>query len=1569
MTSLKRKILSLLLTVIMLFTIMPASILAQSENAQQANSGTCEWAGAMNFNNANNYVTTVKSMAAPNMTEMKWSYALNAEVDSYGAYYAGQSVIADGYLYATGGGKLHKVDAETGVGTIINDNAGSTVSYYDYLCYADGILILSTQSSLVAFDTDGTELGSISGSYGYYHPVQYHNGYVICNGFIYKIEKEGSSVAFTQIGNGAVGGDAFNWSSGAFVNDLFYVASKTTAYAVDYKTNTVFDSYVFDASRTATQNVQPGLCYDETTGRLFWATYTYDSYIHSVAIGTEEGETKGKFVTDSYISADAEQKSVATPVVYNGRVYLAGQQGRISVLNASDLTKVYDYVTLGGGKVQGNPILSVADGEICIYAQCYNGHLYKFVDNGDSGTAVKLAETKNYSKVLYPNAFEQYAMDKNGNIYCYNESGYLFCFGVSKCEVPSIVADLSEEQIKLAKYSTADALKVEAEVSDGGDLSYQWQISSDTAVWADIENAVSDSYVPATDTEGRTYYRCIVTNTNAGNQAFAISKEAEVLVKVLSSDTTLNVLVNGSNTLTSSNPQAAIKGADGILYVTNRSQKVSNLWVGTLDDAVVSSFEILHGLSSTATMPKFTKKSPNVYDGVTYNGYYRSTSYTLPIVAKAEVTAEDGVTKAVHYIVIDADDVGQYVISVDGFTSENKDYFSEESGLTFTSAGQQAVLALKKTFIGTGETGSEVWTWNSSDLTVANVDENGMVTCIGGGSATITASCGRVSAVCAVNSTAEKHSVHSYTEGVCSVCGTKEPDAVSAKFTLINQEGRPAVSKDGSTELYKTAISVDDADFDGNITLNDAFVVLHTKHSQGGADDFSSSDGYMSKLWGVTTYNVGYLVNNTVPTSLLTTFSQGDEITAFFYIDTTDYSDLYTFFDDESLTVSANNNTIITVNGLSPMASAARVPKGATVNVFKENGEEVPELSTKTDAEGKFSLSFTEAGTYTVQVSGNCSYTGSVWDYESMDYKSKDFAAAPVILSRMQVVVMPYAEATVYVTISDSKGKFSVGKNGEEMYRYPVKATDNPESPDGKVSILEVITAAHKQYHPDGEAAFVANNGFITHLWGVNTGGSIGYYFNDVYLSGSGTKTGTNGREFKDKLLDTVVADGDCYNIYALQDTKKWTDVYTYFAPVSQSAVAGKTETITARAATYSGEKVPVGAVVTVTDSKGAEQVNLNTTVAEDGTFKITFPAAGIYTAEIGNSKDAYYVPSRCMVYVSAATQGGSSGSEESPSVYISVKDPNGKAYHKKTAYDFKEGETAYSLLLKTGLTVKATKEHQYDGVYIESIEGLGEFDEGKVSGWMYKVNGEFPDYSASLYELSEGDYVEWVYTRDLGEDVGEKPTWGSTETKNDKKEEKEDPKEEAQIPAFTESTFPDVKKDDWHYESVKYVYENKLMQGTDSGFEPESKMTRAMLVTVLFRMANPKNSDSKHDFKDVPQDQWYSDAVSWAAANGIISGISKTQFAPDSDVTREQMALIIYRFAKLKGYDIMDKADISSFADADGVSGWALDAIKWANKVELLTGTSKTTLSPKDTATRAEVATILMRFCEMSTR
>ncbi|MBE7029178.1 MAG: DUF4430 domain-containing protein [Ruminococcaceae bacterium] len=326
-----------------------------------------------------------------------------------------------------------------------------------------------------------------------------------------------------------------------------------------------------------------------------------------------------------------------------------------------------------------------------------------------------------------------------------------------------------------------------------------------------------------------------------------------------------------------------------------------------------------------------------------------------------------------------------------------------------------------------------------------------------------------------------------------------------------------------------------------------------------------------------------------------------------------------------------------------------------------------------------------------------------------------------------------------------------------------------------------------------------------------------------------------------------------------------------------------------------------------------------------------------------------------------------SAPSGDNITISLTIKSDTGYWLKNKSVTVSGTGATVYHALTKALENSGITQVGAASG-YVESMtkggRTLGEFTDGKNSGWMYKVNDILPKVGLTEFGINDGDKIVWFYTDDWTTVPGTTGSFVGKDT-SPKKDTNEEDTEVLVKPTFTETTFADVKKDDWHYNFVKYVYENNLMQGTGNGFEPESKMSRAMLVTVLYRMANPENIENKHSFTDVPEDKWYTDAVAWAALSGIVNGISSTEFAPDSDISREQMALIIYRFAKMQGYNVSDVADLSEFTDKNEISEFALEAIKWANKAELVNGTSKTLLSPKTTATRAQVAAILMRFCE----
>ena len=182
------------------------------------------------------------------------------------------------------------------------------------------------------------------------------------------------------------------------------------------------------------------------------------------------------------------------------------------------------------------------------------------------------------------------------------------------------------------------------------------------------------------------------------------------------------------------------------------------------------------------------------------------------------------------------------------------------------------------------------------------------------------------------------------------------------------------------------------------------------------------------------------------------------------------------------------------------------------------------------------------------------------------------------------------------------------------------------------------------------------------------------------------------------------------------------------------------------------------------------------------------------------------------------------------------------------------------------------------------------------------------------------------------------------------------------------ENPFVDVAKADWFYESVRFAYERGLFSGvSETKFAPKNIMTRGMLVTVLYRAEGEPKVKGSIPFADVDTGAYYANAVIWAEQNGIVKGVGENEFAPNRNITREQIAAIMYRYAAYKGYDLSvgENTDIGTFADFGEISEYALLPMQYAVGAGLMKGKTETTLNPRDNATRAEIAAILMRFIE----
>lgn len=289
---------------------------------------------------------------------------------------------------------------------------------------------------------------------------------------------------------------------------------------------------------------------------------------------------------------------------------------------------------------------------------------------------------------------------------------------------------------------------------------------------------------------------------------------------------------------------------------------------------------------------------------------------------------------------------------------------------------------------------------------------------------------------------------------------------------------------------------------------------------------------------------------------------------------------------------------------------------------------------------------------------------------------------------------------------------------------------------------------------------------------------------------------------------------------------------------------------------------------------------------------------------------------------------GGGGSSSSSYDGYVSVDDSkNGDVSISDSRAD--EGDTIT-------ITTKPDNGYVVDKVVVEDEDG-DKLDVTEKSDNKY------------TFEMPNGDVTVTVtFKEDTSSDEDEEET---------KDEETTDE---------TALGFLDVSRNDWFYSAVEYVVNHDVMSGvSDSSFAPNATLTRGMLVQTLYNLEDRPDNNGINIFTDVTTDAWYTDAVIWANNENIVSGMGEGIFAPNAEITREQMALMLYNYAQYKGYDVSASAELSAFTDGADVSSWASHAVQWAVAEGLMSGMGNGTLAPQGTATRAEVSSIMMRFME----
>ena len=267
---------------------------------------------------------------------------------------------------------------------------------------------------------------------------------------------------------------------------------------------------------------------------------------------------------------------------------------------------------------------------------------------------------------------------------------------------------------------------------------------------------------------------------------------------------------------------------------------------------------------------------------------------------------------------------------------------------------------------------------------------------------------------------------------------------------------------------------------------------------------------------------------------------------------------------------------------------------------------------------------------------------------------------------------------------------------------------------------------------------------------------------------------------------------------------------------------------------------------------------------------------------------------------------------------------------------DLPEGTTAMDVFRQV-LTANGYS-YEAKGSYVQAVikpDGtkVAEFSKGPNSGWVFRVNGEFPDVAMQDCRLSDGDVIEVFFTADYMDEPG-------------------------MFLPFTDVT------NHWAYSAIKRVYTRGWMVGMDEKtFAPDQQLSRAMLAVILYAMAGEPAVTGESPFTDVPAGCWYTDAIVWAAQNGIVCGFGDGTFRPNEAVTRAQAAVMLYGYAAFTGADVTARADLSAYSDAGQIPAWALDAMRWANARRLIVGRDSSHLVPDGKTTRAEMAAILSAY------
>lgn len=721
--------------------------LTKAETNQKIDSSvTAEWKNYRN-SDVNMAITDAQLPYTANETLEFWS---NNYSGTYQSNHPIPQLIVDNALIVCQSNRILKVDKTNGEiiaeGSMVTNGGFTTLPT---AVYAEGMIFCALSNGTVqAFDAKtmeslwvysdplkGQSLTTLTYSDGYIYTGFWNNHTGKANYVCLSVTDEDPSksdeaktATWTKAHDGG-----YYWA-GALILDDIIIFGGDNGYDDNSDENSQKPGAIFALNKYTGEtlceesvigDLRSAIAYDKSGNRIYFTTKC--GYLYSAAIDSKTGTISDLKYQDGF-----GNQSTSTPIVYDGTVYFTagsgitatGSKGNFIACDAATLKTKFIVPLLG--YPQGGFILSTAylesEGKLCFYTT-YNNNpggltLIKVDPQATDEKGAEIEEIFTPENAQY--SVSSLLCDADGTIYYKNDTPLVFAVGRSEAYLEDLISDIGTWDNAFA------TSKVDYEiVVPIGTKEVTFTAKAPKGMTVTLNGEATDTI---SLNEGKATAALTVTNGTT-------SRTYTVSIREASTDTTLRILINGANSISSTNPTEAT--TEGNIITVWNPQKYSNIWLAPQNNSTVTNFEIIQGAEET---PNFTAKtSSNIYNDISYIGYYRG-SFTLPLVARATVTAEDGkTTETCYFVAAKSEDSVGYISSL---SFEQSTCFFEKDSDTMqlrVNCGKQ---------IGTGET--EKLTWTSSNPSVATVDENGIVTKIGEGQAVITVAGALTSASCTV---------------------------------------------------------------------------------------------------------------------------------------------------------------------------------------------------------------------------------------------------------------------------------------------------------------------------------------------------------------------------------------------------------------------------------------------------------------------------------------------------------------------------------------------------------------------------------------------------------------------------------------------------------------------------------------------------------------------------------------------------------------------------------------------------------------------------------------------------